>query len=638
MKEGLESEAIATAVAQEQTDFFEKNGAFFASYAGDSSLEIKQSPQGLGTFAIDLEKGVMYAEPNFWEQAGGFGESDKVFATLHEFEHFKEMMEMINKKGGLAKFKKRKRFSILDNCVDDIKMNRSVIGRASALDETRNRLYEKRLFPEDDLSKAPKHLQFSQALLREAMLPNRQTVVSSDIRTEVERIKNIKSGGISLMDFITAPNTPMETRLKLQERFLEPVMEKFFKEDAAQKKKEKEEGEGDSGNGEGEDGEEGEGESEKEEKDKKNNKPQKSKKSSKNKPENSEDYFKNEYEEWDKKNPPTLPMAEIEKALKEHEKAKKEEKTPAELAEEVYAKAEGITAEELREYRKFLENLEEIKNPETDESVVEEIRTIFKKIIAERKKKTLRSKLPAEEGEILAFPAQAHIAVESGNFEPRVWETVDWKDKPKELFGEFDVTIVCDRSGSMERPSSKKIEQRKAAALVMEALKEFSDELGEEKPYLEFDLNVRSEIWTFGDDKQVEMLKPLDKNLTEKQRVLVYKTLENTPGDSTKDFSALEKIRDGVPAGDWAKIQKRKLKKLVIVLTDGDSDNPSAVQGLLREFREKGMVVIGVGITAEGASAKTTYAPDGMVCEKVEDLAGVLGNLLSKHIKELNTG
>src|SRR3989344_5608286 len=311
MKEGLESEAIATAVAQEQTDFFEKNGAFFASYAGDSSLEIKQSPQGLGTFAIDLEKGVMYAEPNFWEQAGGFGESDKVFATLHEFEHFKEMMEMINKKGGLAKFKKhldkfkkRKRFSILDNCVDDIKMNRSVIGRASALDETRNRLYEKRLFPEDDLSKAPKHLQFSQALLREAMLPNRQTVVSSDIRTEVERIKNIKSGGISLMDFITAPHTPMETRLKLQERFLEPVMEKFFKEDAAKKKKEKEEGEGDSGNGEGEGevGEEKGEESEKEGKDKKQKDKPKNGKKGKDKPKDSEDYFKNEYEEWEKKN------------------------------------------------------------------------------------------------------------------------------------------------------------------------------------------------------------------------------------------------------------------------------------------------------------------------------------------------
>ena len=244
MKERLESEAVATAVAQEQADFFEKNDAFFTSYASDSSLEIKQSPKGLGTFAIDLEKGVIYAEPNFWEPAGGLVESDKVFATLHEFEHFREMMEMINKEGGLAKFKKhldkfkkRKRFSILDNCVDDIKMNRSVIERASALDETRSRLYEKKLFPEDDLSKAPKHLQFSQAFLREAMLPDRQTIVSSDVRAEVERIKNIKSGGISLMDFMTAPNTPMETRLKLQERFLEPVMEKFFKEDVEQRKK-----------------------------------------------------------------------------------------------------------------------------------------------------------------------------------------------------------------------------------------------------------------------------------------------------------------------------------------------------------------------------------------------------------------
>ena len=282
--------------------------------------------------------------------------------------------------------------------------------------------------------------------------------------------------------------------------------------------------------------------------------------------------------------------------------------------------------------------MEEIKNPETDESVVEEIREIFRKIIAERKKQTLRSKLPVEEGEILAFPAQAHVAVESGNFEPRVWETVDWKAKPKELFGEFDVTIVCDRSGSMERPSSKKIEQRKAAALLMEALKEFSDELDEEKPYFEFDLNVRSEVWTFGDDKQVEMLKPLDKNLTEKQRVLVYKILENTPGDGTKDFSALEKIKDGVPAEDWAKIQKRKLKKLVIVLTDGDSDNPAEVQRLLEEFREKGVVVVGVGITTDGISAKITYAPNGLVCEKVENLAVILGNLLKEHIKELNRG
>src|SRR3989338_841675 len=165
----------ASEAADEQADFFEKNGAFFVSYAGDSSLEIKPSPKGLGTFAINLEKGVMYAEPKFWTKEQGFEESDKVFATLHEFEHFREMMEIIRKEGGLAKlkkhfdkFKKRKRFSVLDNCIDDIKMNRSVISRAGALEETRGRLYEKKLFVEDDMAKMPKHLQFSQAFLREA--------------------------------------------------------------------------------------------------------------------------------------------------------------------------------------------------------------------------------------------------------------------------------------------------------------------------------------------------------------------------------------------------------------------------------------------------------------------------------------
>ena len=76
----------------------------------------------------------------------------------------------------------------------------------------------------------------------------------------------------------------------------------------------------------------------------------------------------------------------------------------------------------------------------------------------------------------------------------------------------------------------------------------------------------------------------------------------------------------------------------MIVLTDGDSDNPAEVQRLLEEFREKGVVVVGVGITTDGISAKITYAPNGLVCEKVENLAVILGNLLKEHIKELNRG
>ena len=174
-------------------------------------------------------------------------------------------------------------------------------------------------------------------------------------------------------------------------------------------------------------------------------------------------------------------------------------------------KAEGVTVEELREYRSFWREIEDIENPETNEKVVEELREIFRKIIAERKKKTLVSKLPVSEGEILAYPAEAVAQIKAGVREPEVWETLSQKKKPKELYGNFDVTIVCDRSGSME--GEKAEEQRKTAALFFLKRSKNLPTLSTRKGLiLEYDLNVRTECWSFGDDEQVEMLKPRQGN------------------------------------------------------------------------------------------------------------------------------
>ena len=41
------------------------------------------------------------------------------------------------------------------------------------------------------------------------------------------------------------------------------------------------------------------------------------------------------------------------------------------------------------------------------------------------------------------------------------------------------------------------------------------------------------------------------------------------------------------------KIKEGELKKIVIVFTDGDSDNPERVQNVLKSLREKGVVAIG---------------------------------------------
>ena len=169
----------------------------------------------------------------------------------------------------------------------------------------------------------------------------------------------------------------------------------------------------------------------------------------------------------------------------------------------------------------------------------------------------------------------------------------------------------------------------------MEALKDFCDDLDEARHDMEYDLNVRTEVWSFGDEKQVEILKPLSKELTEKQRVHVYKKLADTSGNSTYDFLSLEKIRDSISQEDLQKIREGKLKKIIIIFSDGVSDDVPRVQDVLRDLREKRVVIVGVGITNGGKAVETTYAPNGQVCENPSDLSKVLGDLLKNELKEL---
>lgn len=635
-------------------EFFLAQKDFYRHYAGDVSIEIKpasEAPEDIPTMAIDLEHGKIYVNPVFFEDRA-YSLDKANFAVLHEHEHFRELKKLLDNEGGEQiwkkhqdKLKKKKRYAIFDNCFGDIKMNRSVLRRAPVLEKTEENLYKENLFASQDFTELPKHLQFSYALLREARLPEEECLIAPDVREKIEELRNKRSGsGVGLVDYATSPYTPMEMRLKLQEKYFEPVIDKFFEEDV-KKKQEEQKQKQDKGEGSGEQGKEKnkgteDGAQEKQGKkqkgksaDKKYSKKEGGKENGE--PQNPEEYFQKEYAEYDKNNPHAVPIEDIEKAAEKYIKAKKGEKSIEDMSKEAYAKAEGVTVEELNEYERFWHEIENIKNPETNEFVIEELRAMFKRIINERKKKKYVSKYPTEEGEILAYPAEAVTAVKSGEREPKVWETVEQKERPKEMYGDFDVTLVADRSYSMQEDGVKYIEQRKAMALILEALKDFCGELEEARKDIEYDLNVRTEAWSFGDENQVEILKPLSQELTEKQRVHVYKKLADAPGNHTYDFLTLGKIRDGISEEDLNKIRERKLKKIIIVMSDGKSHGVSKVQEICMDLREKGVRVVGVGITNAGKSIEVTYAPDGKTCENPANLAKVLGDLLKNELKDL---
>ena len=603
--------------------FFEEHKDFFATYAGDSSIRVEKSPESLNTFAIDLEKGVLYGDPKYFTKKG-YSESKAFFAFLHEFEHFRELRELMGEPGGdkiwkrrADRLKRNQRSKLFDNIWDDVRMNRSVISRAPSQNTVKSELYRENLFQDSNFLNLPKHLQFAYALLREAMLPEEKCQIAPEVRSAIDRLRSIKSkSGLSLLDYASRPDIPPSLRIKLQENFLEPAYESFFEEDAEQKKNEqksKERGQGD------EDKEEDKG-------------------TAGEMPQNPEDFFKDEYKEYFDKNPDNaLPGEIIENAVKDYIARKKENKKSEEqMIEEAYALEQGVKPEDLKSYQKFWEEIEGLKNPETNEAVVEELRELFRKIIAERTRPRQKPKLPVSEGEILARPAEAVAAVKAGGEEPEVWETIQEKSRPKELFGDFDITIITDRSGSMEECDEsgniKKYEQKKAVILLLEALKEFSDDLEEARADLQYDLNVRMEARSFGSENENEILKPLSEELTEKQRVAVYKKLDSAPGSSTKDFLALESVLSSIADEDIEKIEAKRLKKIILVLSDGASDNPERVQKSLHQLRDKGVIVRGIGITNAASSIKQTYKPHALICKQADQLGVILAELLKEHL------
>ncbi len=119
----------------------------------------------------------------------------------------------------------------------------------------------------------------------------------------------------------------------------------------------------------------------------------------------------------------------------------------------------------------------------------------------------------------------------------------------------------------------------------------------------------------------------MSKELGEKERIDVMTKISSAPGGTT-DFIPLEKIKSGIDKETHRKIEDGELKKIVIVFTDGDSNDPVRVGRVLKELRETGVIVIGVGITEDGRAALTTYAPGAQLAEQAEKLSVILAEVL----------
>lgn len=655
-------------------DFIERNDRALTQYAGDVSLSVRSAegvmtPDGpLETCAIDLEKGEYYLHRRFRDGAYGGSEQKMLFGAFHEIEHFRELRDLLREQGGKDVWRKlqkktenRRRYHILDNSFGDVKMNNTVVNRAPVLSGTREELYRKDLFPERDLTSLPKHLQFAHVLNCEMQVPDETWTVDSDVREEFEKLKTIRGqkSGRPILEYATHPDISMRDRLIVQDALIEPAYEKFFEEDVRKKKEQRGDETPESNEGNGEPNKDADASASGGGDDRRDTDKHQSDESSEptSKPRDGnqkqgtpfsngtpsedkadlgdpENYFRKEYDEYFERHPEAVPKEVLNREA-EAEIARQNEvgQDAGKNAFDTYARAQGVEPNDLRNYMRFRDSLEQIVDPETNEPVVDAIRELFERIISKRLKRMPEPRYPLPEGDELEYPAEAVVRTHAGEAEPDVWSDTEFHEKEGNFVGDFDIILVGDTSTSMaEKGGEKRDEQKKGLVLVMEALSEFSERLEEIRSRLRHDLHVRNGMWVFGNS--AECVKPLSEELTEKDRVVLYKRLGSMSG-STKDFLVLEALVEALTEDEIDRMCEGELKKIVILMTDGDSDNVARVQEELKKLRDSGVVVVGVGITKDGKSAVTTYAPNAMLCEDAGDIASVLAGLLKDHLRDL---
>ena len=304
------------------------------------------------------------------------------------------------------------------------------------------------------------------------------------------------------------------------------------------------------------------------------------------------------------------------------------------------------TVKQLREYDRFLQQLETVKDPKTGETIIEEIERIFEKIKSHRLKPRYRTKWPVdiEHGYRLhAWALATGLAeIQSWNFNPEMFELDIKQEKQDNFIGKFDVTIVADGSGSMSQ-NNKNRYQKISVLLILEWLKRLHDKLEREnkdlKQWVEFTTEGTMFCWSWS----VDQFKLPGNDFSDIERIAAYKTLDYQNWN-TNDFDALHQIMENIQKASQEyqeDIKAGKTKKIVIVLSDWWSDNDQKMKNEIKILRERGVLVYGVGITDSWSPVVKLFASRdkeqwfGQVCKKPEDLAQVIKELLFSHIEKL---
>lgn len=579
---------------QAEQSFFREEERILSDIAGGSGFTFKR---GEG-WAINSETGDATYDPKFFEEKG-YTPSQAQFAAFHEIKcHLVETADLLRISGGQEahqrlkdRIKEKPRLHIWENCRTDIKGNQAIMGFAPSLAEDVETVYREKLWPETDLTDKPRHLQFMYAVLRNSMVPDEEVRVDPMVSAAIDKLRDVK--GKDVIALATDPILDPLLALRLSERYIEPVIEELYQEDLKDRKGEQQlqgEGQGQRGSGEP---------------------------------------FEGNYQDYENRHPEPMDEDEVEEKIKETIASQGASSRQA----AGYEAEHGVSKKDIEEYQKVYREIE---------VHIELLRQVFRRIIDQRKIPVRHLVALKEEGVMIdpGLVAQTFMDIRAGITNPKTMKDFEGHFMEENIPGKFSLRLVADQSFSMG-DGRKDVAQRKSAVVVMESLKEFSDILDEERGGMAVDLEVQTELRSFGVQEGTRLYKSLSSELTEKQRVEYFKGLMETKG-GTNDYDALAKIEEDIKSRISAdpiyaeELRSGKRREIVIVLSDGDSGNVPEAKRRAQNLRDLGVKVVGLGMTSGAVGIQTTYAPDGKVCYDESNLPKALEEMLSEYLGTLS--
>ncbi len=312
-----------------------------------------------------------------------------------------------------------------------------------------------------------------------------------------------------------------------------------------------------------------------------------------------------------------------------------------------------------KQYEYFLKELEWLTDSETWKSISKSIADLCLQVIANRittkKNITWTSRLSSwRDFYDPSIPTAVTDIINWREIEdPFMCQRIKRREKKENLPSDIELTVIWDWSGSMNTPDEKRIYQKYSFFSIFEWFEEFKHQISRIKKKLIKPITVHTEWFMFVWKKQknqrnkwsnaeVIKLKELWPDLLEEEKIEAFNALDKCNWTKTNDYDWIQSVIEYM---EWQsdeyreKIKSGEIKKIVTVLTDGESSNKVLMKKKIAELRSLWVIVYWIGITKSAGAVVELFASGDsglwkwLICENPTKIPMVLRKLFAPHIK-----